>query len=836
MNPKRVPSAPKKSVSVSNVDMSEERLIDFVRSVSDPEVLHVIYDYLREKPELHAFEQTRTICNDLLMKKERILGGSVCSGSESGPPGSSGLVTEATVELNELSHSAEEIPSEEDEFDDYSCNDMAYPFDTKFQFGEPSVSGFVSKVFKEGMLYRIIDDNGDYYFYNDTVRHIMMVRVRYVLKGCERVNERAIVSDAEGGRAGEKEIAIAVLPEETNFMIGGIGGRLPPVSAKAVLTPDDFISTSVKRCITVVNEEIAAARKALGQWEKATDQAVFLRSCVRKKQRFTDLTFRPCAKSLYRAEMDLVKVPTLTWRRPEHYLHLTQVGEARLFRGEISCHLVRQGDLLNHTVVASIAAVALSPDHVRWMFRHPVSAHSGKQERAVGAFTVRLVRNGWWTTIYVDNYLPACMKGPLFARCPADPRRLWVSLLEKAYAKSLGSYSTTCIADLMETISAFTGYPFRYITASWQAAKKETGEVEAKRLFVYLQKCIAAGFLIAIFTPTEEDGNASETDLLRLRSSRFRPVNGIMPQFLPGRVYFITDAALYKELDLRMVRLKNPWTWESQCNAQAERMKRWKYTAWYDQPDMSMSMGGASIRMANALSREKTSKDERKGTMWIQWDEALRAFEGGGVCYTAWKWQQYRVRGAFLGGYPALALEIVAHAKVEGYLTLTLKSVQDHFDENGNVSNSFLTRGEVCPTTLTVARASVGQRDKFEVAARACDDIECLAGKLTFVKASDVSIKASFAKSTQPYYVIPQMDPSYLRCHPDATDIPFVLSFLSDKPAGLGDLEVRFKTVSPTCAVFQMRISSCLDRQKRSRQTISYAERAGSRTRRESAS
>ncbi|EPY26404.1 calpain-like protein [Angomonas deanei] len=752
-------------------------------------------NYLCEEVTLARYDNARQVCKDLLERKEKLL-------QTTNSHGITPVMDEKDSDDEE--DDEDEVNSEDDEFDDFNIRNSPYPFNNKFRFGEPSVSGFVSKVFKEGMLFRVVDEKGNYHFYNDTLRHIMMVRVRYVLTGAEKVNERAIVSDVQDGREGEREVAIAVLPEETNFLIGNINGRLPSISAKAVQTPDDFVPPSLAKSISAINMDINTVRNSLGQWERATDQSAFLKCCIKKKLRFTDLNFRPSSQSLFRPDCDSVRIPSMTWRRPEQYLYLTELSEARLFRGEISCHLVRQGELLNHTLISGIAAVAMRPDHVRWMFRHPVSAQVGKLERSVGCYSVKLVHNGWWSSFIVDNYFPACMKGPLFARCPADPRRLWVSVLEKAYAKSLGSYSSTCLADLMEVLSDFTGYPYRYFTQDWFLASNCPTTSHSSKLFHFIQKCVASDYLIAVFTPTEEEEEGGTQSVLRKRSSRLIPVNGLLPQFLPGRVYFITDAAYYSELDLKMVRLKNPWTWEAQRNAQKERVKKWKYTAWYDQPDNSISMMSGSTRVADKLGKKKMTDDDRKGTMWLEWKEALSSFTGGGVCYTAWQWRQYKMQNVFVSGFPNFVLEMRTKKKVEGFVTLTLEGIRDTLDEQGNITGSFQKGDALCGVGLVAVRPGIGKADAFEIAGRACEDTECFAAQMNYLKSRDTSMKFSIINSSKPYYFIPVMDPAYLTQHPTVKEMPFVLSVVSSSPSDTDTdgFQILFKKIPNTCQVY----------------------------------
>lgn len=857
-SPAATPTAKERAATAS-----QERLTAFVRAVSDPEVLHVIHDHICEKlGESRQYREAARICEELLQQKERLL--QDVSGRDRGKTLKStrrvnhALLAPEDDDDNGSGSPLRSVSDEgtedefEDEFGDLNFTDSPYPdVPSEYQFGEPTVMGTVSRVFKDGLLFRITDARGDHYFYNDTLSHVMMVRTQCVLLGNERINERAFLAPVETDDK-VTEVTIAVLPEETNFFIGNCK-RLPRVMAKAIVTPPDFTSPSVNRFMTAMNAEINKVRAAMGQWSKATDQKAYLQCCLKNKLKFTDLDFRPCALSLCRPQVDYVRIPTLTWRRPEEYLAFTEVAETRLFRGEISCHLVRKGELSNHTVVAAIAAIAQFPHHVMWMFRHPANGAAGQRERALGCYRVTLLKDGWWTNVIVDDYLPASMKGPLFARCPADPRRLWVSILEKAYAKATGSYSAICLLDVLGSLADFTGFPVREIDALWQQAQGRPTDTVSLSLFRYLQRCVTNGYLVLLYTPSADDEQAAATvDLSRKRSLRMVPVDGVVPQFLPGHVYFLSDAAHYKELDLRMVRLKNPWTWETANSNAAEPtaataalQKRWKYTGWYERPDqsfastMSAASHGTRRSARGALSAVRTleakafdEEEERKGTMWLEWEEALKAFAGGGVCYTVWHHLHYRVRNHFRAGYPDFALEVTpTKAKVSLFLSITLERCGDEVadaQETKRTRNARHPPEEVYSgVTLTVSRRvrkfsrassplaaasrshtrekeGAAAAEEEEVCSIACEDVECVAAKTTFVRQKTVSMKVTLEPNGAPYHVIPRLDPNdadAMRKRGES-QVAFALGILSSVPVGTGELDIRFTRIPRTCHVF----------------------------------
>lgn len=787
---------------------SVSRLIAFVAEVSDPEVLHVIHDYVCEHMRGSQYQDMARVCAKLLAEKERLLAIS----TNKAPP--TGAITALPAAHRE--HCSDEEEEEEvalDKFGEivYSDSPYSYPKST-YNFAKPSVFGTTWRMLQGGMLYKILDNSGNYHFFNDTLNHVIMVRIRSVLTGRETINDRAMQYTIPG--SSETEITMAVLPEDTNFLIGGCG-QLWQVMAKAVPTPPDFISPSVKKYMENMNAGIDAVRAALGKWQKATDQAVFLRCCLLKKIKFTDLVFRPAAESLCRANEDTVQIPPLTWHRPEDYLALPEVSEARLFRGEISCYLVKQGQLSDHSVIGAIAAVAQFPEHILWMFRHPESAVVGSRERAVGCYRVTLLQGGWWTTLLLDNYLPASMRGPLFARCPEEPRRLWVSFLEKAYAKALGSYAALCHVDALAAMHDFTGFPVRQFTELWRMAKLRPSEFHADSLFSYIRGCLTKGYVVMLYTPPSSDASSRNTiDLARKRSSRLLPVNGMIPQLVPGHIYFLCDTAHYEELDIRMVRLRNPWTWQNEdCVEETMSERHWKYLTVNKRPETAsmpapeVSVGGSRTPVSDAHDGHGSNANpvnDRRGTMWLEWSEALSAFTGGGVCYSAWGYYPYRARNIFINGRPRWILELRPTTTTELLITLTVGV------HNGGVAQAGGSAPRRCHgdvsygVTYLLTRHQPAKRNE-RVLYYATDDIEHFSSSLQYFKAPALSLKATLDPAGAPYYLIPRLDPEGVHATGvrGPKEVSFVVALLTSvkagEPNGLG---IAFKQVPWTSGAF----------------------------------
>ena len=82
-----------------------------------------------------------------------------------------------------------------------------------------------------------------------------------------------------------------------------------------------------------------------------------------------------------------------------------------------------------------LSSLAEFPDRVNALFRT-------KEINDAGIYLVRFFINGNETPVIVDDYLPCNRNGqPAFAS--SRDEELWVSILEKAWAKLHGSYART---------------------------------------------------------------------------------------------------------------------------------------------------------------------------------------------------------------------------------------------------------------------------------------------------------------------------------------------------------------------------------------------------------
>lgn len=626
-----------------------------------------------------------------------------------------------------------------------------------YQLSGPGVNGEVSSVFDGGMLYKIITEDGSWFFYNDTEKYEMHVRFRFGSKSKLQPGEHVdmFVKSNE-----ELEAFLIVYPQETLKLISGeVNGF--KCMAKAVPLNDE----KRKELFMRKNEEIF-----LSLIHIATDLAVHdvsvleerqvLKYCIENKVPYIDCKFCPSDDSLYRRDVDTYKVHSLPWIRPKAYIPPDQLEEVRLFRGTILPWQVTQGNIGDSYLISAMACLAESRHRVRDLFRHPVSATQGRIERALGAYWVTLNYNGWWRPVLIDDYLPGYREGPEFARCAIDLRRMWVGLLEKAYAKVYHSYSNIASGDPLEPLQDFTGFPITRFDTLWKSAVSGDGEL-FRRMLLYDEN----RFIIMLYTPRNDTTysqflndpfNAPKTDL----ESRYASL-GL--QLHCG--YAVLSVKYFEDIELRLVQIRNPWgTGEEWNGAWSRHDERWdKYPA-----------------VREACAPDSNDPLEPGHTFWMEWGDALAIFIGGGVCHVRQNWYDYRIRGAFEEGYPTLCLEINVADTVDAYIELSQED-----ERNGKDT-------EYAAMLISVSRHG-GRHERVDCSSTV--DVERPDSQLKFNFARDVALHYTFRPEGSPYFVIP-------RVHDMAISKPYVLGLLMDTYAGNG-ITVEFKTIDRECRVFQ---------------------------------
>jgi hypothetical protein len=235
--------------------------------------------------------------------------------------------------------------------------------------------------------------------------------------------------------------------------------------------------------------------------------------------KYVDASFPPGRQSLSRdwSALDAPKQERwgkLAWRR------LSSIARVALFDQGIAPGDIFQGELGDCYMLSALCVLAERPERIKKLFVEKAGAPAGQ-------FTMQLFLHGRWGSITVDDYVPWSEEGdrPAFSQ-PKAQAEMWVPLLEKAWAKSMGGYFAIEGGDPGAMLTTLTGFPSSYYELS-----------DPNTAWAALMQAQRSGWVMCCSSP----GNAAQDKGL-----------------VPSHCYSIL--AVYELPDrTRLLRIRNPW-------------------------------------------------------------------------------------------------------------------------------------------------------------------------------------------------------------------------------------------------------------------------------------
>ncbi|EAN94846.1 putative cysteine peptidase, Clan CA, family C2 [Trypanosoma cruzi] len=634
-----------------------------------------------------------------------------------------------------------------DEFDEGTVVDVNKL--SEYRYGLPVYQGTSTACFDGGLLFRIVEEkNGERWsFYNDTPNLLMQVELDFE-KGS---NIKALGNTKlEQKSNGSIVCNVTVHPLETElFVEGEPNGYTSNIRAEGI--SDEYLKDLAVQDKNTIDKETYELYKLVGE-SSSSDEMV--KVCVAKKLKFVDFAFPPEQESLQIGSIMQMKV--IPWERPCMYLSDENAKQIRLFRSGVHPTNIDEGDLGDSWFIGAVATLAEFPDRVRDIFRHPVSIEEGKMEREVGVYRVNLNKNGWWTNVIIDDYLP-CMGGcPKFARSKRDPMELWVSLLQKAYAKIHGGYGFIIAGDPLHALQDLSGYP----CSSFNNALAEARVTGGGELFENLFQYSNLGYQVLFVAPTRETLNRGAMD--GVSESTYARVGLRL-----GHVYSVLKLLFFPEYNLRLVQLRNPWY----RDGDAIWNGFWK-------------KGDRKWKQYSDVSAACNYTEENDFTFYLEWDEVLRFFMGCGVCFIQHPMYDFRIRGCFMQNVPTTCLEISVGVPVIICLMLS----QD--DMRGT------DKQEYSPIMISVAHG-FGSMTPMSVDLNSGFDTDHPSPEYAFFQTRETSMFYEFLPENSPYLVVPRAMSMYPK-------LPYVFGLRSPVEVGTPNSQVRvaFRALSPGCGIF----------------------------------
>ena len=608
--------------------------------------------------------------------------------------------------------------------------------------------------FKTGLLYRCVAGNV-WAFYNDTQEYEMFVTVTC---GAESfvtpLGSTQVTSNADGTQT----FNVVVYPGDTElFWDGKFDGFKCALSAKPLSA--EYRNRMIKKADERVQADIALIKSKV----QSQDPETVLKACLSSNIPFVDPTFRPAASSLFREGIDSRKVAGASWMRPTHFLDEDIHTHIVKFR-EIEANDIDQGQLGDCWLLSAIAAVAEYPVRIERLFNHPtLDAALAAREERLGAYRITLNVNGWWTNVIVDDYLPTIGGKPCFAKNVEDPAELWAALMEKAFAKIFGSYSSITGGDALVALQDMTGYPISRFDAEWAEAVAD--EAKSDAFFEKLVGFDNAHFLTIVNTPGFDTaayaGGKNDADV----EERYKAAGLAL-----GHAYTLIDVAHFpNHNNLQLCKIRNPWGNGTEWTGEwSDKCPNWSNPKFRD--------------VASRLGHSQADD----GTFWMPFADVKKYFDGGGVCFSREKWVDYRVRGAFSGNTPDFCLEISVNKPVQAYITMSQKDKRAMLAENKAYKYGAIM--------ISVCKKAENSAEKYAVHLNSNTDPENPTDKYTFNFSRDHAMKYVFTPSADPYLIVP-------RIHGNTDICNFTLGLITDGKVG-ADLTVKFRRLDAANRVF----------------------------------
>ncbi|KAE9601229.1 hypothetical protein Lal_00023944 [Lupinus albus] len=223
-----------------------------------------------------------------------------------------------------------------------------------------------------------------------------------------------------------------------------------------------------------------------------------------------------------------------------------------------------------------------------------------------GIYTIRFCVQGEWIPVVVDDWIPCELPGkPAFATSK-KAYELWVSILEKAYAKLHGSYEALEGGLVQDALVDLTG-------GAGEEIDMRSGEAQidlaSGRLWSQLLRFKQEGFLLGAGSPSGSDVHISSSGIVQ------------------GHAYSILQV---REVDgHKLVQIRNPWANEVEWNG-----------PWSD------SSPEWTDRIKHKLKHVQQSME---GIFWMSWQDFQIHFRSIYICRIYPPEMRYSVHGQWRG-------------------------------------------------------------------------------------------------------------------------------------------------------------------------------------------
>lgn len=653
------------------------------------------------------------------------------------------------------------------------CGSSCCAEEPAYSNGRPLIEGGkVTPCFDKGTLFKVVKGS-KWYYYNDTQDMMMHVKTEFGAGSCVVASDDAkVVKTSEDGSC---TLTLDIPPLETLQLakvkeMNGFSTNMQSVPVS---------QQEVQRQKLIAREKAAKelqVMQGLAKSKSISCDHKLLRQARKSSKMFVDVSFPPTNTSLVRTGVDkqpegtLRNLDSFCWRRPEDFLPVSWRDRIELYDG-VAATDIDQGALGDCYFLCSCAALAEFPKQIMGLFENDCFCCTERAEHAHGAWRVNLCVNGWWRTFIIDSYLPSTTLLPCFARNRHHPNELWVSFVEKAYAKAYGSYQAIVGGFPWQALEDLTGCPAYCFDDAWEKAAKSTTEQD--KLFAMLNKWSDQDYLISVSTPSAATKRGPVGAMSSAQVEELFKKAGLAT----GHAYTVLSVKHFPLHRLCMLKIRNPWGEGAEWTGD-----------WSDNSDLWSQY--PIIKLACKPDKKKD------GIFWMEWKDVVKFFDSGAVCFRQGQWystwHNYRVPGQFDKLIPSIALEIIVEDDTfDAYFTLQQK------DKRGLGSGDPDSTYAAIMLSLSKGEISGGQQ---KVVTNSNDNPEEPSEKYLFQLSRSVSLFHTFEKGFK-YFIIPRrMQSATGNNNPTKK---FVLSMMTSKKVSGSGVKVNFVRIAANNPAFQ---------------------------------
>lgn len=519
------------------------------------------------------------------------------------------------------------------------------------------------------------------------------------------------------------------------------------------------------------------------------------------------------------------RLPPVVWLRPTQYLSPSDARDVSCVgRAGVSMYDVELGFLGDTWLLSTIAIVAQSFEIIEFIFRDSV-LRPARPEQSVGAYRVSLNIDGWWTTLVLDDYVPCIGNRPAFASNRVDARDLWPQMLQKAFAKAYGSYAALSSGDPLLAMRTLTGCPTWRFNERWHQGIQSGGEIDEPFFELLLRFSETEQYLICLNSRGVDQ--TFSHDLSDTHQQQCQELIGMYESIglAMGMAYSVLQCKYIRQFKLFLFKIRNPWTTSSSANNSGSNNNnnnmntngtadsstngaagatiptsggggggKWNGN-WSTDSDMWVRFPEVALECGRAKQNKLTGEvqmlsldpeEELGNVFWMSWEDCLRYFHGGGVCF----WRSplsriidQRVMGHFVDSLSSVCVEL--HVTRKTRLTVVL-SQNDSTGRDSRGATAAMMLSVAAPMMTMPQEDDDVNKDKennkngaplYLVKWNSTTDPMAPSDAFTFTFARDLGIVLELEPCTKPYLVVP-------RVFDAGVNRPYVVAILADAHAG----------------------------------------------------